>query len=72
MMLAGRTGFRVLIALAGIVAIGWAARAQETQYPKPTDLPNPYRLVEGWPNEQERRPVKRIGITCAESCTERL
>ena len=21
----------------------------ETQYPKPTELPNPYRLVEGWP-----------------------
>src|SRR5581483_4615071 len=26
------------------------ARAQSTQYPKPTDLPNPYRLVEGWPH----------------------
>src|SRR5438094_4781821 len=49
MVLAGRTGFRALIALAGIVAMGWAARAQETQYPKPTDLPNPYRLVKGCP-----------------------
>ncbi|HEY7335801.1 MAG TPA: peptidyl-alpha-hydroxyglycine alpha-amidating lyase family protein [Bryobacteraceae bacterium] len=26
-----------------------AARAQQTSYPKPTELPNPYRLVEGWP-----------------------
>jgi hypothetical protein len=25
------------------------ASAQEKQYPKPTELPNPYRLVEGWP-----------------------
>ena len=24
-------------------------RAQQTRYPKPTELPNPYRLVEGWP-----------------------
>src|SRR5262249_59173384 len=23
--------------------------AQQTQYPRPTELPNPYRLVEGWP-----------------------
>jgi DNA-binding beta-propeller fold protein YncE len=50
MMLAGRTRFCLLI---GIVAIAAAAgretRAQETRYPKPTELPNPYRLVEGWP-----------------------
>jgi NHL repeat len=25
------------------------ANAQEPAYPKPTELPNPYRLVEGWP-----------------------
>jgi len=25
------------------------ARAQETKYPRPTELPNPYRLVDGWP-----------------------
>ncbi len=30
-------------------ASGAPARSQQTQYPKPTDLPNPYRLVEGWP-----------------------
>ena len=36
-------------ALAAISLFGGLARAQQTQYPKPTDLPNPYRLVEGWP-----------------------
>jgi len=32
-----------------IVVLGLSAQAQPPQYPKPTDLPNPYRLVEGWP-----------------------
>jgi len=46
---ADRVGF-VLVAGAFAVAIsGTVAQAQQTQYPKPTDLPNPYRLVEGWP-----------------------
>ena len=49
MMLAGRTRFWFLATLAAISAFGGAARAQETRYPKPTELPNPYRLVEGWP-----------------------
>ena len=49
MMLAGRTRFWFLVALAAIFAFGGMARAQQTQYPKPTELPNPYRLVEGWP-----------------------
>src|SRR5262245_12762839 len=26
------------------------APAQQKQYPKPTELPNPYRLVENWPS----------------------
>ena len=26
-----------------------SAQAQPAPYPKPTDLPNPYRLVTGWP-----------------------
>src|SRR6478736_1208006 len=41
---------------AGVVVASFAAlllceitRAQETKFPKPTELPNPYRLVEGWP-----------------------
>jgi DNA-binding beta-propeller fold protein YncE len=32
-----------------ILVSGISARAQENQYPKPEDLPNPYKLVEGWP-----------------------
>src|ERR1043165_1341137 len=42
-----RVGF-VLLAAMGITAFAGAANAQQT-YPKPTDLPNPYRLAEGWP-----------------------
>jgi len=38
-----------LTGAAVIVAFGRTPNAQ-TQYPKPTDLPNPYRLVEGWPS----------------------
>src|ERR1043165_8473175 len=42
-----RVGF-VLLAAMGITAFAGAANAQQT-YPKPTDLPNPDRLAEGWP-----------------------
>ncbi|HEV2522095.1 MAG TPA: peptidyl-alpha-hydroxyglycine alpha-amidating lyase family protein [Candidatus Acidoferrales bacterium] len=31
------------------VIVAGTVRGQEVKYPKPTDLPNPYRLVEGWP-----------------------
>jgi NHL repeat-containing protein len=48
MMLARRSSFWLTIALA-IVVPGSGSGAQETRYPKPTELPNPYRLVEGWP-----------------------
>jgi DNA-binding beta-propeller fold protein YncE len=37
--------FALVAALAGGGAVG-----QPATYPKPTDLPNPYRLVEGWPS----------------------
>lgn len=40
------------LALAVVAAVSVCAggmRAQSRQYAKPTDLPNPYRLVEGWP-----------------------
>jgi DNA-binding beta-propeller fold protein YncE len=40
---------RLLAGLALICMLGAVARAQQTQYPKPAELPNPYRLVEGWP-----------------------
>jgi DNA-binding beta-propeller fold protein YncE len=32
-----------------VVAHAVPARAQQASYPKPTELPNPYRLAEGWP-----------------------
>ena len=47
MLRVGRVGL-ILIAVV-ITAWGTVARAQQASYPKPTDLPNPYRLVEGWP-----------------------
>ena len=42
---------RLAITLIAIVIAAWSvvARAQQASYPKPTELPNPYRLVEGWP-----------------------
>ena len=49
MKLTGRTRFTHLAVLAAIAAFGLVARTQENQYPKQTQLPNPYRLVEGWP-----------------------
>jgi len=32
-----------------VSVVGGVTSAQETRYPKPTELPNPYRLVERWP-----------------------
>jgi len=39
----------VLVAGAAVTVVTMAAHAQQPQYPKPAELPNPYRLVEGWP-----------------------
>jgi DNA-binding beta-propeller fold protein YncE len=45
-----RQGRRYIpISVAAMLACAAAGRAQAPQYPKPTELPNPYRLVEGWP-----------------------
>ena len=32
-----------------VAAFAATASARQSAYPKPTELPNPYRLVEGWP-----------------------
>src|SRR5215510_635396 len=32
-----------------VVALSFTAQAQQTRYPGPRELPNPYRLAEGWP-----------------------
>ena len=45
---AGRAGF-ALIASAVVAAFAVAAHSQQPPSLKPTGLPNPYRLVEGWP-----------------------
>lgn len=46
---AGRAGTRFILTVIVVFTLGAAALSQQSQYPKPTDLPNPYRLVEGWP-----------------------
>ena len=42
-----RTAFVAATVL--VASVATSARAQSPQYPKPSELPNPYRLVEGWP-----------------------
>ena len=49
MILASRTRFALTAALALSIAFGPGARAQQAHYPKQTDLPDPYQLVENWP-----------------------
>src|SRR5499425_269607 len=50
MLWAEGMGFRFVgILIAAIAAWTVVAQAQQPSYPKPADLPNPYRLVEGWP-----------------------
>ena len=45
----GNLKIAAVVAACAFAALGVSARAQQPQYPKPADLPNPYRLVEGWP-----------------------
>ena len=40
---------RLSVGAVALTMFGAAAQAQQTRYPKPAELPNPYRLVEGWP-----------------------
>jgi len=54
-----RAGF-LLIAVAITTWTG-AAGAQQPSYSKPTDLPNPYRLVEGWPTLPKSMNAGRWG-----------
>src|SRR5262250_3762136 len=44
-----RSGTAFVAAMFLVAGLATAADAQSSQYPKPTELPNPYRLVEGWP-----------------------
>ena len=45
----GKARFELTALAAIIFACAVAMPAQQAQYPKATDLPNPYRLVAGWP-----------------------
>jgi sugar lactone lactonase YvrE len=49
MTLKDRTRFLLIAVTAAIATCGLVAHTQQTQYPKQTQLPNPYRLEEGWP-----------------------
>ena len=49
MTLTNRTRITLMGVLAVVATVGPAAHPQESHYPKQTQLPNPYRLVEGWP-----------------------
>ena len=46
---ASRAKVVLVLTVVAIATFGVAAQAQQPRYPKPTELPNPYRLVEGWP-----------------------
>ena len=46
---ASRARFILAGGAIAIATFGAAALAQQTRYPKPTELPNPYHLVENWP-----------------------
>src|SRR6202167_6262029 len=41
--------FIFTVSAGAIITFGVLAQAQQSQYPKPNELPNPYRLVQGWP-----------------------
>jgi hypothetical protein len=40
---------RFVAAIGALLAVASAGSAQQAGYPRPTQLPNPYRLVENWP-----------------------
>jgi sugar lactone lactonase YvrE len=42
-------GAKFVFIVIAISMLGAVAVSQQAQFPKPTELPNPYRLVEGWP-----------------------
>jgi hypothetical protein len=61
MAYAARSGTVFIAGMFLVASLGAAARAQSSQYPKPTELPNPYRLVEGWPTLPESTNGGRWG-----------
>src|SRR5882724_499995 len=49
MAYAARAGMAFVAGMFLVASLAITAHAQSPQYPKATELPNPYRLVEGWP-----------------------
>src|ERR1700682_5915409 len=49
MKIMGQMRIRFTAAVVAITTFGPAAHAQQSEYPKQTQLPNPYRLVKNWP-----------------------
>jgi hypothetical protein len=58
---AGRTGFVLVASAVGVAVFGASAQAQQNRYPKPTELPNPYRLVEDWPTLPKSMNGRSLG-----------
>src|SRR6266436_1938995 len=56
-----RSGAAFVAAMFLVASLATAAHAQSSQYPKPTELPNPYRLVQGWPTLPESMNGGRWG-----------
>ena len=61
MAYAARSGTVFVAGMFLIASLATASRGQSSQYPKPTELPNPYRLVEGWPTLPESMNGGRWG-----------
>jgi 6-bladed beta-propeller/NHL repeat len=61
MSLAARERMVLFASAVVFAAFAATASAQQTTYPKPTELPNPYRLVEGWPTLPPSMNVGRWG-----------
>jgi hypothetical protein len=53
--------FHFLVAITAICVTAGIGQVREPTYPKPTELPNPYRLVEGWPTLPARMNGGRWG-----------
>jgi DNA-binding beta-propeller fold protein YncE len=49
MSCSGRSGLKLMVGAFAMAMFGAQLHAQQPAIGKPTDLPNPYRLVEGWP-----------------------
>ena len=39
----------IVASVCALSSFGISAQTQQAQYPKPTELPNPYHLVADWP-----------------------